>query len=908
MVELTETNPSSGPQTRSFVRNALGRLETPERHVVIKNTVDNLGLIQRGTREVRKAQEDLSAKNRRKNRHREANYKSQLNAAWGGRCWLPPTSFVRRKTPRADKDSLAINQLSQLARLTALCAHVHVQLHSLYLPGGLLHDASIMLFGEGNLRWHIKVPRKALEMFQQRYPGVADKVGRRVEPKGNKPDLDGKKHKYSSGDDDYDDDGDEDNDSDDSDIEDKIGGHGHQVSSPPATPLARNACRSGSHALVDDTAVSPELVRSRDSNKDSPALGLELPDDSGYTVDDGIQVNQDPESLLILGTSPKSPWLHAESHHSDDDDPKDSYITVEEIGKGKSESDDGDRDKIREKEEEADEEEDHREGCITQGNSHGTPLELAVASESGSSSDPDMLQAIEQLRSGAMLTDNAIRALQKKMSEDMGVTSSVAVVDPLYFEPAVKLPARLPSLVRRGSVTTFYAVIHHQGPPKHWTLACFRTTKRRIDHYDSCPVLGAAKEVQKTAIPWLQEQLPGNPIAFLQLDGPRQSDSTSCGVFALVALMHLLGNCATLSNLRVNDDTARKVLLEMVTTSSPQLALTAVAAFQKLPSSPTPVPIGTALVPNFSLMYKTTASSQGEKQDGKRCAELLLHGPSSPKRRAIEARDPAPPPPSTAAVLAAPSTAPLSSPPLSVQPFSPAPLPLSLTSSTAPPAFVPLPPASLPVDTGPSTMRDTINSTPKTLPDPRAAINAIAEQITALDSNSKANAPTLLEHVQRQRDRLREAEQRDHEASRHVIFQQEALHRVFTDQANKRKRLATVSEWTKRVDEFASREATILCTQEGAAEDVNVRKIFEGHTQWLTMARKATEADVIGAATAAAVETARSFVHEAIGITTETAAAVYTAKQALEMAEAAYKIERDSEILRKALEAISREV
>ncbi|GKT67377.1 sentrin SUMO-specific [Colletotrichum tofieldiae] len=63
----------------------------------------------------------------------------------------------------------------------------------------------------------------------------------------------------------------------------------------------------------------------------------------------------------------------------------------------------------------------------------------------------------------------------------------IMVAHPLFFRPAARLPERLPRMIVRGHKTDMIALVHHDGSPKHWTLARFRTVGRVVQHYDPWP-------------------------------------------------------------------------------------------------------------------------------------------------------------------------------------------------------------------------------------------------------------------------------------------------------------------------------------------------------------------------------------------------------------------------------------
>ncbi|GKT67206.1 sentrin SUMO-specific [Colletotrichum tofieldiae] len=177
--------------------------------------------------------------------------------------------------------------------------------------------------------------------------------------------------------------------------------------------------------------------------------------------------------------------------------------------------------------------------------------------------------AMTQLENGEMLNDQSIRELQEIMKERIATSEEVVLVDPLYFKPTDRLPASLPRSIRNGEKAQLLAIIHHA---THWVLARFRVVSQlgiEINVYDSIPTSGTASIVKKLAVPWLEKHFHGSKASFSPMAGPRQNDSTSCGLFVLVAMKHLLEGNDTLDNLQMDAAEARATLLDMAKKEMP---------------------------------------------------------------------------------------------------------------------------------------------------------------------------------------------------------------------------------------------------------------------------------------------------------------------------------------------------
>ncbi|KZL65670.1 sentrin SUMO-specific, partial [Colletotrichum tofieldiae] len=512
--EVVNANPSPGTSTNRVVRQALGKFEQPLREAVAHKVIQTLPLAKATTKSVKNVIFDHAGKAAK----RRSRYTAALDKAFGGRNWLPPPAFHRRAPAGPHGDTLAQNNLGQLCRLLDLCDEAGLPVGSWYTEGGLLYDASVALHGQGPLRWTADVPKKALELFSQRYPHVArgSRMGLVPHSSNTPPEPEPEPEsepEFAAG----------------ADVA-KAGGEAWEteeddqdqpIVSPTPTRLRRN-CRKAAPRL----SIVAENECTTESSRGLPLRVLyEAPDLGGMDGPDSTAANlsgMDPPSCSKISHS--SPLFSpANDAHSPDMD-----FNFEE--------------------------------------SPDAPLlglsavDARLACRSA---------AMTQLENGEMLNDQSIRELQEIMKERIATSEEVVLVDPLYFKPTDRLPASLPRSIRNGEKAQLLAIIHHA---THWVLARFRVVSQlgiEINVYDSIPTSGTASIVKKLAVPWLEKHFHGSKASFSPMAGPRQNDSTSCGLFVLVAMKHLLEGNDTLDNLQMDAAEARATLLDMAKKEMP---------------------------------------------------------------------------------------------------------------------------------------------------------------------------------------------------------------------------------------------------------------------------------------------------------------------------------------------------
>ncbi|KAF5498149.1 hypothetical protein CGCA056_v014982 [Colletotrichum aenigma] len=165
--EVTDTDPRPGRKTSKFVNEQLAAITTPDRTLVAEKTIANLPLIKRATRAVARSRPESAAPTQNLGKARR--YEETLDAAWGGRAWLPPPLFSRirpGKVGRADH-KLSINSLSYMATLARLCREADIDVRTWYDEGGLLREAAVLCHGQP-IRWTKAVSKRAVQLLRER--------------------------------------------------------------------------------------------------------------------------------------------------------------------------------------------------------------------------------------------------------------------------------------------------------------------------------------------------------------------------------------------------------------------------------------------------------------------------------------------------------------------------------------------------------------------------------------------------------------------------------------------------------------------------------------------------------------------------------------------------------------------
>ncbi|KAH6866163.1 hypothetical protein B0T10DRAFT_70834 [Thelonectria olida] len=174
--------------------------------------------------------------------------------------------------------------------------------------------------------------------------------------------------------------------------------------------------------------------------------------------------------------------------------------------------------------------------------------QLATDAVDGFQTEPDRRRkALHQLSTSACLSDDVIELLQASLVEFVGVSTDltkILVLDPLYFETR-----SLPRACRQEDTAKIFSCMFHPFPtptarniPGHWTLAAIDVTHGKIEWYDPLPSEHRAQQTQHRLLEWASHMVPSKGFVFSQMIGPRQTDTSSCGVFVLEALYRVLQN------------------------------------------------------------------------------------------------------------------------------------------------------------------------------------------------------------------------------------------------------------------------------------------------------------------------------------------------------------------------------
>ncbi|KAK1658021.1 hypothetical protein BDP55DRAFT_413750 [Colletotrichum godetiae] len=160
-----------------------------------------------------------------------------------------------------------------------------------------------------------------------------------------------------------------------------------------------------------------------------------------------------------------------------------------------------------------------------------------------------------------MLTDDTIEGFQNQFVDKITQPPDSLLLHPLYLRLGHCLPASLPRPIREGTVKTIFAMVHHLGSTcKHWTFVRMRLVEKSVDHYDPWPGKAGFSEVMPLITGWQQRFLPESTFTFIQMPGPRQRESVSCGAHVLIALWYLLLGHSSLEDLESTDEDVRRDL------------------------------------------------------------------------------------------------------------------------------------------------------------------------------------------------------------------------------------------------------------------------------------------------------------------------------------------------------------
>ncbi|KAI8265203.1 hypothetical protein K4K58_011547 [Colletotrichum sp. SAR11_239] len=495
--EVTDTNPRPGRKTSKLVNEQLAAITTPDRTLVAEKTIANLPLIKRATRAVADSRHESAVPTQNLGKARR--YEETLDAAWGGRAWLPPPLFSRIRPGKIGRTEtkLSINSLSYMATLARLCREADIDVRTWYDEGGLLREAAVLCHATTPLRQVYSSP-----LYGPNQVSVIHHEYIRASTVSSMQDRD------------YDDD------SSNFDTDDD---------EPPFTNIGNDG----------------ESV------------------ESVMEVADAVQ-DDDAESA-------------AEANHVVGDSP---------VGNPSEEA--------------------------------NIPIleNLPIAFKT-------LPKAVDQLSNRDRLTDDSIQVLQLVLLNSMVPEPRILVVDPLYLQPAGRLPARLPSTLQSRRKDRIVTVVH-QRRLQHWTLLDICFADRYVRSYDSISSSGASPDVKEAVVPWLSLHVPGPDFSFSTPD-----DDTSCGAFALLGMQHLLAGNLTLADLDVKSGKhAREILLRTALAKPP--------IHSKVPHWL--VQVSTGLSPT-QTQSPATAESESSYEQMAKWAENVLQASSQITQRGAEHRD-----------------------------------------------------------------------------------------------------------------------------------------------------------------------------------------------------------------------------------------------------------------------------
>ncbi|KAF4921244.1 hypothetical protein CGCF245_v015624 [Colletotrichum fructicola] len=442
---VTDTDPRPGRKTSKFVNEQLAAITTPDRTLVAEKTIANLPLIKRATRAVARSRPESAVPTQNLGKARR--YEETLDAAWGGRAWLPPPLFSRirpGKIGRAET-KLLINSLSYMATLARLCREADIDVRTWYDEGGLLREAAVLCHGQP-IRWTKAVPKRAVQLLRERGGAI--------------PSASQDQNRQSTANDE----------------------------------VARHAAAAAADHSSDD-----ESLGSTSMNLATNPLG---------------QVYSSP----LYGPNQVSvihhEYIRASTVSSmqdcdyDDDEPPfanigndgDSVESVMEVA-----------DAVQDDDAESAAEANHVVGDSPVGNSSeeaNIPIleNLPIAFKT-------LPKAVNQLSNRDRLTDDSIQVLQLVLLNSMVPEPRILVVDPLYLQPAGRLPARLPSTLQSRRKDRIVTVVH-QRRLQHWILLDICFADRYVRSYDSISSSGASPDVKEAVVPWLSLHVPGPDFSF----------------------------------------------------------------------------------------------------------------------------------------------------------------------------------------------------------------------------------------------------------------------------------------------------------------------------------------------------------------------------------------------------------
>uniref|UniRef100_L2F9X2 Ubiquitin-like protease family profile domain-containing protein n=2 Tax=Colletotrichum fructicola (strain Nara gc5) TaxID=1213859 RepID=L2F9X2_COLFN len=496
---VTDTDPRPGRKTSKFVNEQLAAITTPDRTLVAEKTIANLPLIKRATRAVARSRPESAVPTQNLGKARR--YEETLDAAWGGRAWLPPPLFSRirpGKIGRAET-KLLINSLSYMATLARLCREADIDVRTWYDEGGLLREAAVLCHGQP-IRWTKAVPKRAVQLLRER--GGAIPSASQDQNRQSTANDEVARHAAAAA-------------ADHSSDDESLGSTSMNLATNPLGQVYSSPLYGPNQVSV----IHHEYIR---ASTVSSMQDCDYDDDfSNFDTDD------DEPPFANIGND------------------GDSVESVMEVA-----------DAVQDDDAESAAEANHVVGDSPVGNSSeeaNIPIleNLPIAFKT-------LPKAVNQLSNRDRLTDDSIQVLQLVLLNSMVPEPRILVVDPLYLQPAGRLPARLPSTLQSRRKDRIVTVVH-QRRLQHWILLDICFADRYVRSYDSISSSGASPDVKEAVVPWLSLHRC-----------PQQDDDTSCGAFALLGMQHLLAGNLTLADLDVKSGKhARETLLRTALAKPP---------------------------------------------------------------------------------------------------------------------------------------------------------------------------------------------------------------------------------------------------------------------------------------------------------------------------------------------------
>ncbi|KAL8898909.1 MAG: hypothetical protein Q9207_006469 [Kuettlingeria erythrocarpa] len=222
--------------------------------------------------------------------------------------------------------------------------------------------------------------------------------------------------------------------------------------------------------------------------------------------------------------------------------------------------------------------------------------------------DGDLLEstlerAILSLRPQQRLTSTCIELLMKTFD-----SGEMRIIDPAYID--CEKPVPKPHL-GKSQAKDLLIPLYHPAGPGHWTLATVVSNKTAY-LYDSCPSREITEKVCKALETFRNSQLPAAAasqpsLELLDCKCPRQDNDNDCGIFALVAALHIM---------------AHELVPDSIDTQSWRYIFQA-ALDESMPVPNITLPSPAELGEYYSLMHSETAQHDGTPENLRGRVELV---------------------------------------------------------------------------------------------------------------------------------------------------------------------------------------------------------------------------------------------------------------------------------------------